>query len=474
MDNRPFEHQVELKRLAAIVESSQDAIISKSLDGTVRSWNAGAAKIFGYSAEEMIGQPITRIIPPELQEEETSILSRLRAGKRIEHFDTVRLTRDGRRIDISLTVSPLRDSDGKVVGASKVARDVTDRKRAEAMQRLLIGELNHRVKNTLAIVQSIASQSLAASSDPADFVESFNGRLQALARAHDLLIEKRMEGISLRDLVEAQLNAEDGGSSQTSVSGPDVIIQGSFAIQLMLIAHELMTNARKYGALSTPDGALQVDWDIEGNDQRTLRFRWKETGVKGLKPPDRTGFGTSLIDKTVKANQGEADISYGPEGIDVRITLKLPALFEAETLVQRRPSSVEHREEQSPPSLEGLNILIVEDEAVVGMDIEMKLELLGCEAIELVSTVGEAREALLAHRPDIVLLDANLHGERVDSIARALNDRDIPFLFMTGYGPDALPKNFGEAEILSKPLNERKFNQALSRLAALIRQRRQS
>ena len=122
---------LESAQLAALVSSSDDAIVTKTLDGTISSWNAGATNILGYEADEMIGQPITRIIPPELLEEEKQILARLHRGERIEHYETIRLAKDGRRVDISLTVSPLFNQSGKVVGASKVARDITERKLAE-------------------------------------------------------------------------------------------------------------------------------------------------------------------------------------------------------------------------------------------------------------------------------------------------------------------------------------------------------
>ena len=118
-------------RLAALVESSDDAIIAKDLDGTILSWNAGSERLFGYRAEDAIGKPITLLIPPELQEEEEQILRRLSAGERIEHFDTVRLARDGRRIEVSVTASPIMDSQGRIIGASKIARDITQRKQAE-------------------------------------------------------------------------------------------------------------------------------------------------------------------------------------------------------------------------------------------------------------------------------------------------------------------------------------------------------
>src|SRR3546814_3412713 len=150
--------EIGLARLAAIVAFSDDAIISKTLQGRITSWNAGAVRIFGYEADEIVGQPITRIIPPELRGEEEEILAKLQRGERIDHFDTVRIAKDGRRVDISLTVSPLRDRTGKVVGASKVARDISERKQNEQLQRLLLDELNHRVKNTLAMIQAIAAQ----------------------------------------------------------------------------------------------------------------------------------------------------------------------------------------------------------------------------------------------------------------------------------------------------------------------------
>src|SRR5208282_1707675 len=145
-------------RLASIVEFSDDAIISKDLKGVINSWNAGAQRLFGYTAEEAIGKPITVLIPPERRDEEPGILDRIRRGERIDHYETVRMRKDGSLVDISLTVSPLKNADGKIIGASKIARDISERKREEGRRKLLINELNHRVKNTLASVQSISAE----------------------------------------------------------------------------------------------------------------------------------------------------------------------------------------------------------------------------------------------------------------------------------------------------------------------------
>jgi PAS domain S-box-containing protein len=139
-------------RLAAIIESSDDAIVSKDLDGTITSWNGGAERIFGYLAEEIIGKPITILIPPDRQKEEEAIMGRIRRGQRVEHYQTVRQRKDGGLIDISLSISPVRNAQGNVIGASKIARDITEHKRSEAQIVNLAREAEHRTKNILATV----------------------------------------------------------------------------------------------------------------------------------------------------------------------------------------------------------------------------------------------------------------------------------------------------------------------------------
>ena len=267
--------EIDAARLAAIVSSSEDAIVSKTLAGVVTSWNAGAQRIFGYAPDEMIGQSIKRIIPPELQTEEDEILAKLRRGERIEHFDTVRVAKDGRRVDISLTISPIRDGAGVIVGASKVARDISERKRHEQMQRLLFDELNHRVKNTLATIQAIASQSMKRAATPRDFVTGFNGRVQALARAHDLLVQRKMQGATLRELLRDHVALGPVKDARLDLSGPEVMLGARIAVQLALVLHELATNARKYGALSAVNGRLSIAWTVEMQRGRELVLTWR-------------------------------------------------------------------------------------------------------------------------------------------------------------------------------------------------------
>src|SRR5215467_8293721 len=314
---------LESEWLAAIVVSSDDAIISKTLDGVITSWNGGATRIFGYEASEMIGQSILRLIPPELHGEEREILARLQRGERIDHYETVRVARDGRRIDVSLTVSPLRDRSGKVVGASKVGRDISERKRAEKLQRVLTDELSHRVKNTLATVHAIASQSLARSKSPADFVSGFSGRLQALANAHTLLTRTQMQGADVMTLVNEQVVIGAAGD-RISCSGPLLMLDSQASAHLALVLHELATNARKYGALSVPGGRLSVTWEMRTNGGCSLFLSWKESDGPEVSAPRAHGFGRALIEETVRSYGGHVSVHYHRDGLTCEIDLPLP------------------------------------------------------------------------------------------------------------------------------------------------------
>ena len=461
--------EVELAQLAAIVASSDDAIISKTLEGRVTSWNEGASRIFGWEASEMIGQPILRIIPPELHDEEVEILARLRRGERIEHFDTVRLAKDGRRVDISLVVSPIRDSSGRVTGASKVARDVTERKEAEKLQRLLVDELNHRVKNTLATVQAIASHSLRRARNSEDFVSSFTGRVQALARAHHLLTERTWRGADVADLAREQVVLGVVESNRVAFSGPALLLDPQSALHLALVLHELATNARKYGALSVPQGQLSVSWSMLANKGRMLVLQWSERGGPAVAAPSSVGFGTSLIQQALDAHGGSASIQYAAEGVTCEIKLPLaepvPLGSAASEAAAVRAQSIAVLQPTDKPSLRGKRILVVEDEALLSMDLEASLAAAGCHVVGPAATVETARKLITHEQCDAALLDVNLSGHPVDELAAALTKHAVPFAFLTGYGREALPRGFGEAKMLGKPFSQ---HEVLAMLAQLL------
>jgi PAS domain S-box-containing protein len=280
--------------------------------------------MFGYQASEAIGQVIDLIIPPELRDQERQIIAKLRQGELIDHFETVRVAKDGRRIDVSLTISPIRDGSGRIIAASKVGRDITERKHAEALQRLLMDELNHRVKNTLAMVQALANQSLRHAKDPGDFVASFSGRVQALAKAHTLLSETKLQGVEMTDLVRDQVQLGASDDQRISCSGPRLTINAQLAVHMTMILHELATNARKYGALSVPQGHLSLRWEVRTNGGREFYLQWRESGGPRVNVSNARGFGTTLIEQTVRAHNGVASNRYEAEGIVCEI--KMPFL----------------------------------------------------------------------------------------------------------------------------------------------------
>jgi two-component system, chemotaxis family, CheB/CheR fusion protein len=276
------------RRLASIVQSSDDAIVSKDLRGIISSWNEGAERLFGYTAEEAIGKPVTIVIPADRAEEEAAILARLRRGERIDHFETVRRRKDGSLLEVSLTVSPIYGADGRVIGASKIARDITERKRAHEQHKLFLGEIMHRVKNTLAIVQAIAAQTLRRA--PTEERDAFTARLHALGKAHDLTSDS-WDRTPLRVVIGSALMAFQ--EQRFTLEGPEAYLNASRSLHMTLVLHELATNAVKYGALSNATGRVHLHWRPEDGG---LEVCWAETGGPVVVRPRRKGFGTLLIE----------------------------------------------------------------------------------------------------------------------------------------------------------------------------------
>jgi PAS domain S-box-containing protein len=457
---------IDSARLAAIVESSDDAIISMTLEGEITSWNGGATRIFGYEAKEMLGRPIGMMVPPELQGEEKRVLNRLTQGEHIHHYETVRLAKGGRRVDISLSVSLLRNAAGETIGASKVSRDITQRKKAENLQRMLIEELNHRVKNTLATVQAVATQSLLRAKSPDHFVSGFSGRIQVLAKAHTLLTQAKWQGADVMELLSDQVLLHPDDALRISLSGPSLTLDSETALHLVLIIHELGTNARKHGALSTPEGCVRVTWRIETNGCRGLVIEWKESGGPPVGAPQKQGFGTTLIERTLRVCDGEGCFDYDVSGLSCRIKLPLVRAAEPVSEGDRGEAAAPDSEAKSVRSRRAVQrILVVEDEALLSMDIEASLVEAGYEVAGPAGTLEKARQVIAEEDFDAALVDANLAGRAVDDLVVSLTRRNIPFAFVTGYGRDALPRGFGGAALLSKPFT---LEQLLEKVHSLL------
>jgi two-component system CheB/CheR fusion protein len=313
-------------RLAAIVESSHDAITGEDLDGIITSWNRGAEQLYGYTAEEVVGKSSATLFPPDRLDEASELLTRIRHGDRVDRYETVGRRKDGSLVDISLTTSPVKNAGGSSIGASKIARDITERKHAEALRTLMAEELTHRVKNTLATVQSIVAQSLKGVSD-VESRETLDARLVALSRTHDLLARGSWEGASLRDLLLQEIEPyRSEGDARFVIEGPDFGLRPNAALALGMAFHELATNAAKYGSLSKPTGRVRVKWDIlRCSEPSVLRLRWTETGGPPVEETEHKGFGSVLIERGLSLElDGKAELDFDPSGLVCTIEIPLP------------------------------------------------------------------------------------------------------------------------------------------------------
>ena len=323
-ERKQFEHALReseqrLRWIASIVELSDDVIISKNLDGIIISWNKGAERVFGYTAEEVIGQPITIVIPEDRHDEERQILTRIRRGERIEHYETVRRRKHGSLIAVSLTVSPVRDAEDKIVGASKIARDITEQRRSQEQIATLAREAEHRSKNVLATVQ--ATVHLSQSETPEGLKRAIEGRIQALANVHSLFVKSRWIGAELSAVAKQELTPyTQNNESRVSIDGPEVLLEPNSAQAIAMTLHELATNAAKYGALSATQGQIEVKWSHTADGR--LILLWTETGGPPAKTPARQGFGGKIIKGMIEQLKGQTRFDWRPEGLVCEITLQ--------------------------------------------------------------------------------------------------------------------------------------------------------
>lgn len=237
------------------------------------------------------------------------------------------MKKDGNLIDVSLTVSPLKDGKGQIIGASKIARDITEKRQEERRHLLLINELNHRVKNTLATVQSLASQTFRGERDSHAF-RQFENRLVALARAHDLLTQESWQGADLHEILTRSLQAVclDPGR-QLEVSGPPCRLNPKLALSLSMAFHELGANATKHGALSVDGGKVAVHWSIDGSGEgKTLHLTWRELHGPSVTAAEKRGFGSRLLEQALARElNAQVLLSFPESGVNFSLTAPLPA-----------------------------------------------------------------------------------------------------------------------------------------------------
>ena len=303
--------------LAAIVDSSDDAILSVDLGSTITSWNRGAQRLLQYTPAEAVGRPIMILVPADRREDEPAIIERVSRGERIDHYETLRRRKDGSLIEVSLTVSPIRNAEGQIIGASKIARDITHRKRKEAQLAMLARETEHRARNLLSTVQACVQLSRADTPERLKLVIA--GRIHALAKVISLFAKTHWAGADLRALIAEELSPyRREGTAQGRLDGPSLLLKPDTAQAIGMTLHELATNAAKYGALCAGSGRVEVEWSRTAEGQ--IALRWVELGGPHVRPPTCEGFGTQLMQTMVRGRlKGEISFDWRPQGLACEI-----------------------------------------------------------------------------------------------------------------------------------------------------------
>lgn len=269
--------------------------------------------ITGYSLDQLQTKTLFEITHPDDVEQDMRLFEEQWAGKRNGYRLEKRYVRkDGTIIWIELAASMVRGADGTSSYGVRIVRDITEHRRAEEQQRLLFAELNHRVKNSLAVVQGLAHQTFKPDLVPPELIHAFEGRLSALAAAHNLLMKQSWESTPIASVIRAALEPFDAGAGRFSARGPEVLLSPSATVTLTLGLHELATNAAKYGALSNASGAIDVDWCLADGE---FELVWRERGGPSVEPPAHKGFGTRLLQRAVAQDLGgTVDLHFDPDG----------------------------------------------------------------------------------------------------------------------------------------------------------------
>ena len=412
-------------------------------------WDDGQYRIFGVDRKHfgVTGENVRALIHPEDWERlQTGLEALLKDRKPTQNEFRVKRPNGEIRWCIG-TAAPSMDGAGRVTRISGVTVDITDRKVAEERQALLAREVDHRAKNALALVQSIVR--LTRASDIAAYTAAVEGRIRALSRAHTTLSLSRWQGADIRGLVEEELEPyRTGEPSKVTATGPNVSLQPAAAQSLALALHELVTNAAKYGALSSMSGRVNVNW---GFNLGALVLEWTENGGPNTQKPTSPGFGTRIITASIEGQLGgQVNFDWRPEGLQCLLSVPRDDMMPVNGGNGR--ARTDGHDLQYKVRIGGNRIMVVEDEALVAMALRDTLDELGYVVIGPYSRIVDAMSALRSNHIDAAVLDVNLGGELVYPLADVLAAERIPFVFITGYGADEINRRFASVPVLQKPI----------------------
>jgi PAS domain S-box-containing protein len=414
-------------------------------------WDEGQSRIFGVDHASFVPsvENIRRGIHPEDLERIRNAFMGLSNQKPTceQEFRIVRPNGDVRWCTVAAVAS--FDGSDILLRYSGVTTDITDRKEAENRQALLAREVDHRAKNTLAVVQAIIR--MAKRDNMEDYVKAVEGRIGALAQAHELLSQSKWEGADILRLILDELAPYHGENQQrVTAIGPSLVLVPEQAQLVAMAVHELATNAAKYGSLSVDAGRVDVSWSILGG---ILSLTWRETGGPRVTTPKKVGFGTRIISSLGGSRNGRTEFDWRPPGLIFTLEMHL------QNQVTENVSALPRSNDGAAPRL-----LLVEDELVVGMFMHEVLETNGYRPTDPIGRLSEAIAAAEAEQFRGAVLDMNLHGEIVYPLAELLIAQGVPFLFVTGYAAHSIDPRFVSVPILQKPIVEDQLATMLQKL----------
>ena len=363
-------------------------------------------------------------------------------------------------------VAPTHDATGALQRLSGVTVDITERKRAEERQALLAREVDHRAKNTLAVVLSVLRLTRAKTTE--DFVNVVEGRIHALAATHNLLSATRWEGANLRQIVDEEMAAYQSSHRQRiETDGPSVMLLPATAQAVALALHELATNAAKYGALSTDTGSLRLVWRIE---EEALTIDWDETGGPPTQLPSKLGFGLTIVRSSIESQfRGEVAYDWRPQGLHCSLSIPRAQIVAPPQVEGIEAPAAAPQSRPAVDVLTGKRIMVVEDEFLISMMVKQMLSDLGAIVVGPYNSLAKGLAAAERESIDGAVLDFNLAGEAADPLASVLGARSVPFLFITGYERDSIDRRYANVPVLQKPIEADSLQRVLVSLLGALK-----
>jgi len=407
----------------------------------------------------------TYVHPDDREATRANRLHALRTGDVFDVSFRMAPNGDGRQRCLRMAGVVTREPSGRPCAITGIVEDISQRRLEDEQRQHLMAELDHRVKNVLAAVQALAQQTAKRTTSLDGFLQTFGGRLKAMASANELLTAARWRGAAIDHLAAAELGAIAPG--QTSWDGPELFLTPRAANALSLALHELATNAVKFGALSADTGHVSLRWTARKGGG--FELVWTETGGPTVAAPSRRGFGSTLLEQvTPRELNGDVQVDYHPSGVSVRLRAGAQAVAERPDIVPEAPAARVTETvptSSGPTNLKGARVLIVEDAVLLALELETGLSEAGAEVVGPAYELEEAM-ALLDRPIDAAVLDANLNGRSVTPVAEVLRQRNIPFVFATGYGEAGGAPGGFEAPVIRKPYDVTQVASAVAELLA--------